>query len=76
LGGQRGRKIEIKEKEMVIELVEEAVAGGARRIKACEILKISLRTLQRWKSSGGRGDKRRGPAGGPRTSSGCSRGDQ
>ena len=31
---------------MAIELIEEAVAGGARRIKACEILKISLRTLQ------------------------------
>ena len=56
----------MKEREMAIELIEEAVTGGARRIKACKILNISLRTLQRWKSSGGRGDRRHGPTGGPK----------
>ena len=55
----------MEEREMAIELIEEAVAGGARRIKACEILKISLRTLQRWESLRGRADRRRGPNGGP-----------
>lgn len=53
---------------MAIELIKEAVAGGARRIKACKILKISLRTLQRWESLRGRGDRRSGPAGGPKNS--------
>ncbi len=56
----------MEEQEIAIELIEEAVAGGARRIKACEILKISLRTLQRWESSAGREDQRRGPEGGPK----------
>ncbi len=49
---------------MAIELIKEAVAAGARRWKACEILEITLRTLQRWESSGG-GDQRRGPSKGP-----------
>ena len=50
---------------MAIELIKEAVTAGARRSKACEILEITLRTLQRWESSGGGGDQRRGPIGGP-----------
>ena len=49
---------------MAIELIKEAVTAGARRSKACEILEITLRTLQRWEGAGG-GDQRRGPAGGP-----------
>lgn len=47
---------------MAIELIKEAVAAGARRSKACEILNISLRTLQRWENAGGDGDQRRGPS--------------
>lgn len=34
---------------MIIELADEAVQSGARQHKACEILEISPRTLQRWK---------------------------
>jgi putative transposase len=34
---------------MAIGLIEEAVASGARRCKACEVLEIDMRTLQRWK---------------------------
>ena len=49
---------------MAMELISDAVAGGARCCKACGILGISLRTLQRWESSGGGGDQRRGPTGG------------
>lgn len=33
-------------------LIDEAVAGGARSAKACEILEINVRTLQRWRSGG------------------------
>ena len=47
---------------MAIELVTEAVMAGARRSKACEVLEITLRTLQRWESTG-IGDQR---AGGPK----------
>lgn len=33
-------------------LIDEAVASGARKARACEVLEISLRTLQRWRSNG------------------------
>jgi transposase InsO family protein len=35
--------------------------AGARRHKACEVLGISIRTLQRWKEKPGKGDQRQGP---------------
>lgn len=37
---------------MAIKLIDEAVTAGARQAKACEVLGISLRTLQRWKKQG------------------------
>jgi len=43
-----------------VELIREAVASGARRVEACRVLKISLRTLQRWESNE-EGDRRGGP---------------
>jgi transposase InsO family protein len=36
----------------VINLVREANANGARQVKACKVLGISLRTLQRWSDGG------------------------
>ena len=36
-------------RQQAIELIEEAVAAGARCFRACEILEIDVRTLQRWK---------------------------
>ena len=44
-----------------MELVAEAVGNGARRSKACEVLGISMRTLQRWTREPESGDGRRGP---------------
>ena len=44
-----------------MELVAEAAESGARREKSCEILGISLRTLQRWEREPERGDQRQGP---------------
>ena len=35
-------------RQLAIELINEAVASGARRSKACAVLEISVRTLQRW----------------------------
>jgi hypothetical protein len=43
---------------MIRELVEEAVAAGARRWRACEVLGLTVRTLERW---GADDDGRRGP---------------
>ncbi len=36
------------DRRLAIDLVEEAVTAGARRFKACEVLEIDVRTLQRW----------------------------
>ncbi len=44
-----------------LEVVEQAVRDGSRRQAACEILDISVRTLQRWEAEGGSEDQRRGP---------------
>lgn len=35
---------------MLLELVDEAVAGGARKFRACEELGLTMRTYQRWKN--------------------------
>ena len=49
-------------------MVIEAVEGGARRHKACEILEISVRTLQRWQRESEKGDQRAGPKSKPANS--------
>ena len=49
---------------MTVELIHEAVASGARRKKACELLGLSLRTLQRWGDEPGE-DQRKGPRSSP-----------
>jgi transposase InsO family protein len=50
----------VEERKRCIELVVEAAENGARRSKACEILGISLRTLQRWEKEPDEGDQRAG----------------
>ena len=55
----------MEDRERAVELIGEAVAGGARRARACELLGIALRTLQRWESNEGGGDQRCGPLKGP-----------
>jgi len=44
---------------MIRDLIEEAVTAGARRWKACELLGLSVRTLERWGDDSE--DGRRGP---------------
>ena len=41
----------LKDRQIAIELIDEAVIAGARRFKACAVLEIDLRTLQRWKQA-------------------------
>jgi putative transposase len=36
---------------MAIDLIEEAVTAGARRFKACAVVEVDVRTLQRWKKA-------------------------
>ena len=45
---------------MTIELVNEAVIAGARRETACEVVGLSVRTLERWRGNHV-DDMRRGP---------------
>jgi transposase InsO family protein len=49
-------------KQMAIELIKHAVDAGARLVKACEVLGISERTLQRWRETEDLQDQRKGAA--------------
>jgi transposase InsO family protein len=42
----------------VLNLLEEAVNAGARQSRACEIIGLPARTLQRWRQSPDQGDRR------------------
>jgi len=52
---------------MTLQLLDEAVQSGARLSKACAILELTPRTVQRWRRQGPDGgeDRRRGPTGTP-----------
>src|SRR5690625_8015969 len=45
---------------MAIELIDDAVASGARHFRACEVLGISTRTLRRWRDDSDLTDRRKG----------------
>ncbi len=49
------------EREQVLSLIAEARAAGARLAPACEVLELSLRTVQRWLRAPDGCDLRRGP---------------
>lgn len=42
------------QRQQVVNLVDEAVVAGARRRRACEVIGLSVRTLQRWRPVGQR----------------------
>jgi transposase InsO family protein len=46
---------------MILELIDEATASGARLEAAAQILGLTARTVQRWRNQGGGNDRRRGP---------------
>ena len=50
---------------MILQLIDEAVQGGARREKASALLGLSARALTRWRADGDVGDRRRGPRSSP-----------
>ena len=43
--------ITLADRQVAIELITEAVSAGARRHKACAVLDITVRTLQRWEAA-------------------------
>ena len=50
---------------MILALVDEAVAAGAREERAGEVIGIAARTLARWRVEGGGEDRRKGPGAPP-----------
>jgi putative transposase len=48
---------------MILALIDEAVLAGARLSRACALLELPARTVQRWREQGPEGgcDRRRGP---------------
>ena len=40
-----------EDRHIAIHLIDEAVTAGARYVKACAVLEIDVRTLQRWKKA-------------------------
>jgi transposase InsO family protein len=51
--------ISTRDRRQAIELIDEAVAAGARKAPACKLLGLSVRTVQRWTRDGGVGEDRR-----------------
>lgn len=58
MGGSKGRLTRAEERAQAIALIGEACAQGARKRKACELLNLPLRTLERWEK-GDLQDKRK-----------------
>ncbi|MBN2884529.1 IS3 family transposase [Patescibacteria group bacterium] len=50
MGGQRGRLISREERELAIELINEAVSSGSRIMSACRSIGISTTTFDRWQA--------------------------
>jgi putative transposase len=53
LGVGRGAMISTPDRRRIITLINEAVDAGARLIKACDDLNLSIRTIQRWRRTDG-----------------------
>jgi len=60
LGG-RGRQYSYNERKKIIELIDVAVASGARLKAAAEIIGLSGRSIIRWRKNNGGHDQRKGP---------------
>ncbi|EGI71875.1 integrase, catalytic region [Pseudoalteromonas distincta] len=58
MGFQRGRLTSSTERHELIKLITDAQKSGARQEKACELLGLTARTIQRWIEAGDMTDKR------------------
>jgi hypothetical protein len=52
LGGRRGSMINLPDRRSAVELIKETLCADSSAQKACEELKISLRTYKRWSDDG------------------------
>lgn len=52
MGGKRGRKLELSERCSVVALIDDTCNAGASLEAVCDILKLSPRTIQRWREDG------------------------
>jgi hypothetical protein len=59
LEGKRGQLVPLTDRQKHAQLISKAVAAGARQDKACEVIGLSTRTLQRWRIDGGIGEDKR-----------------
>ena len=59
--GHRGERVELADRKTCTDLVEEAVTAGATRAASCQLLELSVRTLERWREDPERPDGRAGP---------------
>lgn len=50
--GRRGQLILLDDRQNYEELVNEAIEAGACKYKACQLIGLSIRTLQRWQAGG------------------------
>jgi len=53
--------VSLEDRRSCMELVKQAQASGAGRAASCEVLDVSLRTVERWEKQPDQGDQRRGP---------------
>ena len=51
MGGPRGRKIVAEDRLKIMSLIDESCNHGARQHKACEVVGISEKTLERWRKT-------------------------
>ncbi len=58
MGGRRGQLTSEEDRQVILSLIEEATNSGARQNKACEVIGISVKTVQRWSSSDINKDRR------------------
>ena len=59
MGGKRGQLIKLTDRQEHVELINQAIISGARQDKACEMIGLSTRTLQRWQVNGVVGEDKR-----------------
>ena len=52
MGGRRGQLITLPDRQYNVKLINDAISAGARQHKACEVVGLSVRTLQRWQVDG------------------------
>lgn len=57
--GKRGKLISVEVKSCLLAWVREAIKQGARKSRACQIVGISIRSIERWEKTVSLEDKRK-----------------